>query len=607
MLVRRSDLPLLVLAGIAACAQPALAQVVATETQVTSNQARLTVEAVDDQRLEISFRSGEVTVNGERVGDYEDGGPLDRSWRALLRRVSGEDAYSIASLIAEWAPPSNLQSNQSALASTVDDALERIAEGGMLTLPSGADGNQAAAAPQDASGRQTLDRGRIERLLESLIDGAGYAEAARAIQRTRDGQLDVRIGEDVHIDDDETFRGTLVVVGADIEVEGEIDGDVILSDGTLTLQDSGRIRGDVHLLDARVDREGGRISGSVVRPDRAIPDARIRDQIREEIRSEIRAEMRHERRRSGSVLRNLGHGVSGIVQTAVQLVIMVALGMVLLHFAPDNMSRVAQVARDYPARSAAVGMAGFFLLVPVWLVGMVALAISIIGIPLLIAWVPLVPVAAGVATLMGCLAVALNLGGWVQRHDFERLRWARDANYLNQLILGVGLLSAAFVAAHATSVFGPWFGFFGGLLTTVGCLAVMATAIVGFGAVLLTRGGRQDLYDSEGFEFDWRPRWERGSASASAVADDMMDRAADVMDDVADAAAAAADDLEKAAAGAADEAEDLADRAAGAAKDAVGEIGEDVEALADDIADELQDGDVFEALDDEPRPDKNDD
>lgn len=605
MLARRSDLIFLFCVGACLLAQPAAAQVVASETHVTSNQARLTVETADDQRLEITFGSGDVTVNGERVGDYEDGGALDRSWRTLLRRVSSEEGSGISSVISEWSPPSGLEADGMALAVRVDEALERIASGGSAAVGGGSaavgESAEQRSLDRDMVGAQVMDRGRIERLLGSLIGGAGFEDAARAIQRTREGELDVRIGEDVHIDDDETFRGTLVVVGADVQVEGEIDGDVILADGTLTLEESGRIRGDVHLLDARVNREGGRITGSVVRPDRIAPEARVRDEIRDEIRRELREEFRHESRRSRSVVRNMGHGVSGVVQTAVQLAILVALGMVLLHFAPDNMTRVAQVARDYPARSAAVGMAGFFLLVPVWLVGMVALAISIIGIPLLIAWVPLVPITAGIATLMGCLAVALNLGRWVQRHDFDRLRWAQESNHLNHLILGVGLLSVSFMAAHLISVFGPWFGLFEGLLTTIGCLGMMATAVVGFGAVLLTRGGRQELYETDGF--DWRPRWERGSAGAAAVAEDVMDVAADVVDDLADAAGAAADDLKKAAGGMADAAADMADRAG----HDVESMADDIEGAVEDIADDLSDEDVFDALDDEPRPDKNDD
>lgn len=595
MLARRSDLLFLFCTGALVAAQPVAAQVVATETVMSSGQARLTVEAVDQPRLEISFSNGDITIDGNRVGDYEDGGALDRSWRSLLRRVANQDGNRVSGLIRNWSPPAGLEGDRSELAARLDQALERIAAGDAQVSVAPA----VAGTVQEPGAVPMMDRARLERLLESLIGGAGFEEAARAVERARDGELDLRVGDDVHVHEGETITGTLVVVGADIDVEGEINGDVIVSDGTLTLQESGRIRGDVHLLDARLDREGGRISGTVVRPDRAVPETRVREQIRNEIRREIRDEYRHENRRSRSFIRNMGHGISGILQTAVQLAIMVALGMVLLHFAPDNMTRVAQVARDYPARSAAVGMAGFFLLVPVWLVGMVALAISIIGIPLLIAWVPLVPVAAGIATLTGCLAVALNLGRWLQRHDFERLRWAHDSNHLNHLILGVGLLSAAFLASHVVSAFGPWFGFFEGLLTTIGCLGMIATAVVGFGAVLLTRGGRQDLYENGGFEFEWRPRWERTAAGASAVAEDVMDVAADVVDDLADAAGAAAHDLKKAAGGAAD-----------AASDRVDDAGEAIEDVADDIADAQENGiddDIAEdeGIDDESKPDGN--
>ena len=573
MLVHSPRLLLLLGPVLALAAVSADAQVVATETRVSSSEAFLRVQAADERELELSLRGGEVRLNGDRIGDYEDGGTLDRAWRRLLGRVASETASEAAALLTDWEPPAGLDEERLALARRLDESLAAIAAGGTAAV--------TALSQGDATDRE---RRLIERALATLVEGAGFEDAARAIHRVRDGRLDVRIGEDVEIPEGERHDGTLVVVDGDVEIRGELDGDLIVSDGTVSLEDSGRIRGDLHLLDARLDDDGGRVSGSVMRAMQDETDnVRIRREIREEIRSELRREMRASRANRG-LFRGLGHGVSGILQLLVQLGIMVAIGMVLLHFVPERFARVAGAVRDYPARSAAVGMAGFFLLIPVWLLGIIALAVSIIGIPLLIAWVPLFPLAAGVATVGGLLAVSLNLGRWVQRHDFDKLRWAREENHVNHLILGVGTLLAGFMAANVIGVFGSWFDVFEGLLMSVGCMAVTAAAVVGFGAVLLTRGGRQEVYETGDLDFDWRPRWERASGASTAAAEDafedITDTTATAVEDLADAADAALEDL----------------------KDAVSDLADDAADLVENVDDE-----VFDALEDEPRPEEPND
>ena len=95
---------------------------------------------------------------------------------------------------------------------------------------------------------------------------------------------------------------------------------------------------------------------------------------------------------------------------------------------------------------------------------------------------------------LGYLAVARNLGEWVASRNISGLDWLRPTNTFYAVTAGIGALLAFFVSASVLDIV-PLFGFFSGLLATLGTMATVATVLIGFGAVLLTRGGRQaDFY-----------------------------------------------------------------------------------------------------------------
>ena len=73
------------------------------------------------------------------------------------------------------------------------------------------------------------------------------------------------------------------------------------------------------------------------------------------------------------------------------------------------------------------------------------------------------------------------------------LDWLRPTNTFYAITAGIGALLTFSVSASILDIV-PFFGFFSGLLATLGALAIAATLLVGFGAVLMTRGGRQTDY-----------------------------------------------------------------------------------------------------------------
>ncbi len=176
---------------------------------------------------------------------------------------------------------------------------------------------------------------------------------------------------------------------------------------------------------------------------------------------------------------------------------------------------ISTTAHRAPLRSAVVGLAGGFFLIPIWIVGTIALAITIIGIPALLAWVPLFPIAAALAILFGYLAVARNVGEWVAEQEYRGLEWIRGSNTFYTVIAGVGALMVPCIAANAVSILG--FGFLTGLLGFVGSMVTFAAASVGFGAVLLTRGGKiRPLESYSDFEEDYWADMDSGEPKEPA-------------------------------------------------------------------------------------------
>ncbi len=243
--------------------------------------------------------------------------------------------------------------------------------------------------------------------------------------------------------------------------------------------------------------------------------ARIRLQVREEVREELRVEVRNEvrnelrrenrdegrdtdgRSRSYQPLRAIGDGIADVGGNLMSFLLLSLLAFGTVYFAKDNLQVVANTARRNPMQAGAVGLAGAFLVLPAYVLGMVALAVSVVGIIALPFWALLFPVVVALGAGLGYLAIAVNVGEWVASKNIRKLEWIRPTNTFYAATAGIGALLAFPVSASVLDIL-PFFGFFSGLLATLGTLAVVATLLIGFGAVLLTRGGREvDFYGSE--------------------------------------------------------------------------------------------------------------
>ncbi|HUF71217.1 MAG TPA: hypothetical protein VMM79_21390 [Longimicrobiales bacterium] len=191
-------------------------------------------------------------------------------------------------------------------------------------------------------------------------------------------------------------------------------------------------------------------------------------------------------------LRHVFRGITGIVQWAIFYAVVFGIAFATIFFGGRRyIEAVADTARANTTRSLLVGLAASFLLIPAWILGIIALAISIVGIPALLAWIPLFPVAVGLAILLGYIGVAHATGEALAERRFYATDWFQRGNSYYFLMTGLGLLIAPFIAVNVIRMAGPWLGFLGGIFFAIGMVVMWAALSIGLGAVLLTRAGTQ--------------------------------------------------------------------------------------------------------------------
>ena len=99
------------------------------------------------------------------------------------------------------------------------------------------------------------------------------------------------------------------------------------------------------------------------------------------------------------------------------------------------------------------------------------------------------------------------LVGRVARQRWPRFEWVRVSNPYSTVLAGVGALMVWFVASNVIRVLG-FLGFLSVLLMGAGGVVTAAATLVGFGAVLLTRGGRWPVPGTPAETGEWGDPWD---------------------------------------------------------------------------------------------------
>lgn len=279
----------------------------------------------------------------------------------------------------------------------------------------------------------------------------------------------------------QVVQGDVVAPFGDVRVDGEVKGDVTVGKGDLIVGANAVIHGDavVNGGGKLIDR-GGRILGEMRVNGGEEPAAAAGAASRPGMEHAVGI------RGGRSWLGSFGEGVQGLISTLVFGLILAGIGSALIFYALPQLERVSYVVRSGTLRAGGVGLAANFLSLPAFVVGMVALAVTIVGIPLILLYVPLFWVAVMAAAAFGIVAVAHAIGERTAERGGSYESSKRNA--YSYTYTGLAVLLAPQLVAHLLEMT-VFLGWLGDLLQLLGALLLWAAATVGFGAVFLTRAG----------------------------------------------------------------------------------------------------------------------
>jgi len=464
--------PVAELAPAADLAQGAALALVASEVTVSAVEASLRLEFTTGETLTVSLANGRVVLDGSTVGPAPSGEGLDRAWRALLGRAITTETEALPALLLGWQPPGELPSDQA----------------------------QAA---------------------ELLVDRVATALDAIRIPSPRSGAVRIHVDETLTIGAMESVPLPLLLFRSRVRVEGRVEGDVVVAGGTLDLAPGARIEGNVRWSGAEILGDRTTVTGAIEEipgladlvagigsgdAATAVPSGAgdFGDQIRREVRAATREAITSSARGTGgrgsTSLGRIGDAFANLFRTLLSLAILLGAALALVHFFPQRAEVIAQTVRASSGRSVLVGVAGMILAFPLWIVGIVVLAISIIGIPFLVVWIPVMPLALATAILIGYLAAARALGGRLFQGEARRLAGLDLNEPVGQIGIGLAALLGAFALAGILGMGGPWFGVFQGVLLATGVVLSGLAASIGLGAVILSKVGQDTRFAGDGWD-----------------------------------------------------------------------------------------------------------
>ena len=274
----------------------------------------------------------------------------------------------------------------------------------------------------------------------------------------------VRIGGSVTVHEDEYVTEPVVAVGGSVTVLGRVDDDVVSVGGSVRLGPHARVRGDVTAVGGRIEQEAGAwIGGSVNEVGFGPGTFHVQPWV------------------IGVPWWNGGEMVSGgfrLLGTILRISLVLLLGMLVALVAARPVERIAERAWREPWLSGFVGLLAQLLFVPVLVITIVVLAISIIGIPLLVL-VPFGVLAFLAAFLIGFTGLALRIGAWAVPGRSPYLA----------LVVGVVLVSAVTLLARLIGLLPVPLWPIPGVIAFIGFLIEYFVWTIGLGAALLTRFG----------------------------------------------------------------------------------------------------------------------
>jgi hypothetical protein len=301
----------------------------------------------------------------------------------------------------------------------------------------------------------------------------GWSETARY----RHGGARVRFGGDVTVAEDEVIGDDVVVILGSAKVDGRVDGNVVAIGGSIHLGPKANVRGDVTSIGGGIERAAETVvSGQ-------INEVRIAKPTFGPI---VNLRPWREWHWLGDTVRNPFGGSFDLVATLVRVGLIGLLAALMVAVLPAPVRRVADRVAAEPWRAGFVGLAAQLLFVPLLVITVVVLAVSIIGIPLLLL-VPFAVIIVAVAFVLGFTGASCAIGRWI-----GRLAGGGVTGLLSSLVVGLAVVFALTVIARFAGLAGLPVRVVLGTVLVAGFFVEYVAWTVGLGGVLLSRFGRRD-------------------------------------------------------------------------------------------------------------------
>jgi hypothetical protein len=302
------------------------------------------------------------------------------------------------------------------------------------------------------------------------IEPQGPSTPERTFRREYDAR--VRIFGDITVEQDEQVNGAVVAVGGSITVDGRGRDNVVAVGGSVKLGPHAEVRGDVTTVGGTIERDPGAIvSGRLNEVGVSTPGVRIHPNW----------DVRWARWPS---FNGPGWSVVRLFGTLLRMAVFALFAALVVLVAPRAVQRVEHAVTSQPWKAALVGLLAQLFFVPVVILVIVVLAISIVGIPLLIL-VPFGVLAFFLAFLLGFTGAACGLA---------RLVWRREpvpqGGMLTVLAVGLGVIWSFTLLGRIVGLGGGPLMAAAVALILVGILIEYAAWTIGLGGALLTRFGR---------------------------------------------------------------------------------------------------------------------
>lgn len=315
----------------------------------------------------------------------------------------------------------------------------------------------------------------------------------------RSGDSEVAFAGSITVDEDEVTDDVFVFGGV-LKVDGRVEGDATVFGGSATI--SGEVTGDVTAIGGPVRLEdGAHVHGEVVSVGGQVyrdAGARVDGDVEQ---VPFRTDMRfgpgawwargwdddHDHEYDFDW--NPWGWWTGMGWRLVKLLFFIGLAWLALLVARRPIERMERRVAREPWKTGLVGLLAQVLFFPMLIMVIVFLAISIIGIPLILVVLLSLPVLVLIAWL-GYVAVAGRLGSWMIR----RFGWKVDSPFWVVLIGLVLVCSLSLIGNLLNFGVAPM-RFVAGMFLFFGAVVSWATWTIGFGAVVLTRFGTAESWN----------------------------------------------------------------------------------------------------------------